>query len=133
MIMCTMSATDLPALRWLTMYRKRLVEAWNGLKCGRAKYGMVMTLGSMSAIFRRVTVADFEYEVATGGLPNVLCMVAFVLDAHLQHVRTVRWWRGDFGSKPAPGSVRRRPSVLETGHQQEERRLGRVSHQADRV
>ena len=54
----------------------------------------------MSAIFRTVTVIDFEYEVATGGLPNVLCMVAYVLDAHLQHVRTVRWWRGDFGSKP---------------------------------
>jgi hypothetical protein len=31
------------------MYRKRLVEAWNGLKCGRAKYGMVMTLGSSEA------------------------------------------------------------------------------------
>lgn len=54
----------------------------------------------MRAIFRTVTVVDFEYEVATGGLPNVLCMVAYVLDAHLQHVRTVRWWRGDFGSKP---------------------------------
>ena len=27
-------------------------------------------------------------------------MVAYVLDSHLQHVRTIRWWRGDFGSKP---------------------------------
>jgi DNA polymerase-1 len=64
--------------------------------------------------FGRIVVCDFEYEVADGGLPNVLCMVAYVLDEHLQHVRTIRLWRGvvgqplppihlyrgEFGSKP---------------------------------
>jgi len=30
--------------------------------------------------FRTVTVIDFEYEVCDGDLPNVLCMVAYVLD-----------------------------------------------------
>ena len=54
----------------------------------------------MSEIFRTVAVVDFEYEIKPGGLPSVLCMVAYVLDEHLQHVRTVRWWRGDFRSKP---------------------------------
>jgi DNA polymerase-1 len=51
-------------------------------------------------IFKTIVVLDFEYEVEAGGLPTVLCMVAYVLDARLQHVRTVRWWRDDFGSKP---------------------------------
>jgi hypothetical protein len=50
--------------------------------------------------FRTVTVVDFEYEVADGDLPNVLCMVAYVLNENLQHVRTIRLWRGDFGSAP---------------------------------
>ena len=27
-------------------------------------------------------------------------MVVYVLDEHLQHVRTIRMWRGDFGSAP---------------------------------
>jgi hypothetical protein len=35
-----------------------------------------------------------------GGLPTVLCLVAHVLDENFQHVRTIRLWRDDFGSKP---------------------------------
>ena len=35
-----------------------------------------------------------------GNLPDVLCLVAYVLDANLQHVWTVRLWRGEFGSTP---------------------------------
>ena len=50
--------------------------------------------------FRNIVVCDFEYEVVDGGLPNVLCMVAYVLDEHLRHVRTIRMWRGEFGRKP---------------------------------
>lgn len=49
------------------------------------------------AHFDQVVVCDFEYEIQPGGLPNVLCMVAYVLNAHLQHVRTIRLWRGEFG------------------------------------
>ena len=50
--------------------------------------------------FRTVTVVDFEYEVDDGDLPNVLCMVAYMLDENLQHVDTIRRWRGEFGSTP---------------------------------
>jgi hypothetical protein len=50
--------------------------------------------------FRQVVVVDTEYEIEPGGLPNVLCLVAYVLDEHLRHVRTVRLWRGEFGSAP---------------------------------
>ena len=50
--------------------------------------------------FCEVVVADFEYEVDDGNLPDVLCLVAYVLDPNLQHVRTVRLWRGEFGSAP---------------------------------
>ena len=50
--------------------------------------------------FKTVVVCDFEYEVADGDLPNVLCMVAYVLDENLQHVRTIRLWRDDFGAAP---------------------------------
>jgi hypothetical protein len=48
--------------------------------------------------FSTVVVVDFEYEVDDGELPDVLCMVAYVLNASLQHVRTIRLWRGEFGS-----------------------------------
>jgi hypothetical protein len=51
-------------------------------------------------IFKTIVVLDFEYEVEAGGLLTVLCMVAYVLDSQLQHVRTIRLWRGDFGPKP---------------------------------
>jgi DNA polymerase I len=61
----------------------------------------------MSESFTAVIVCDFEYEVEGGeyglrggDLPRPLCMVAFVLDEKLQHVRTIRTWRGEFGSSP---------------------------------
>jgi hypothetical protein len=50
--------------------------------------------------FARVVVCDFEYEVADGNLPNVLCMVAHELDEQLRPVRTVKAWRGEFGAAP---------------------------------
>ena len=50
--------------------------------------------------FRTVTVVDFEYAVGDGDIPNVLCMVAYLLDENLRHVDTVRRWRGEFGSTP---------------------------------
>jgi DNA polymerase I len=59
----------------------------------------------VSGHFTTVIVCDFEYEVeggdahlVRGDLPNVLCMVAHVLDEKLQHVRTIRKWRGEFGT-----------------------------------
>jgi hypothetical protein len=54
----------------------------------------------MNDSFVSVVVCDFEYEVAPGDLPNVLCMVAYVLDENLRHVRTIRLWRGEFGAIP---------------------------------
>ena len=60
----------------------------------------------MSKPFTTIVVCDFEYEVADGELPNVLCMVAHVLDENLRHVRTIRQWRGEFGATPA---IRHRP------------------------
>jgi hypothetical protein len=54
----------------------------------------------MSRDFGIIVVADFEYEVGAGDLPNPLCMVAHVLNEHLQLVRTICLWRGEFG--PAP-------------------------------
>ena len=50
--------------------------------------------------FHSIVVCDFEYEIETGGLPNVLCMVAHVLSENLEHVRTIRLWRGEFGKAP---------------------------------
>lgn len=54
----------------------------------------------MRGRFRRIVIVDFEYEIAPGGLPKVLCMVAYVLNANLEHVQTIRLWRGEFGSRP---------------------------------
>jgi hypothetical protein len=54
----------------------------------------------MSSNFGRIIVADFEYEIRDGDLPKVLCMVAYELDEHLQHVRTIRKWRGEFDKIP---------------------------------
>src|SRR5262249_29519368 len=52
--------------------------------------------------FGRVIVADFEYEteggdynLRPGDLPVPLCLVAYELDGHLNHLRTVRLWRDD--------------------------------------
>jgi hypothetical protein len=60
----------------------------------------------MSA-FGPIVVGDFEYEtvggdynLVAGDLPEVLCGVFHVLDANLQHVRTIRLWRGEFGTAP---------------------------------
>jgi len=52
----------------------------------------------VSGSFSTIVVCDFEYEVADGDLPYVLCMVAYVLDENLRHVRTIKLWRGDFDS-----------------------------------
>jgi DNA polymerase family A len=54
----------------------------------------------MTETFNSVVVCDFEYEVAPGDLPDVFCMVAYVLDENLRHARTIRLWRGEFGSTP---------------------------------
>jgi hypothetical protein len=56
----------------------------------------------MTGNFTNVIVCDFEYEVTDGDLPNVLCMVAHVLDENLQHVRTIKLWRGVVGQKLPP-------------------------------
>jgi hypothetical protein len=45
--------------------------------------------------FTQIIVADFEYEIEDGDLPNPLCMIAYVLDENLQYVRTIRMWRGE--------------------------------------
>ena len=50
--------------------------------------------------FSQTVVCDFEYEIQPGGLPNVLCMIACVLNENLQHVRSIRLWRGEFGKFP---------------------------------
>ena len=50
--------------------------------------------------FRRIVVLDFEYEIEDGGLPNVLCLVAYMLDENLRHIETIRRWRGEFGTSP---------------------------------
>jgi DNA polymerase-1 len=54
----------------------------------------------VSKNFTTINVVDFEYEIEDGGLPNVLCMVVHVLNENLRHVRTIRMWRGEFGSTP---------------------------------
>jgi hypothetical protein len=61
----------------------------------------------VSAHFTQSVVVDFEYETSggdydlrPGDLPAPLCMVAYLLDENLQHVRTIRVWRGEFGSTP---------------------------------
>jgi DNA polymerase-1 len=59
----------------------------------------------MSQNFTTVVVVDFEYETCAlpqreGDLPNVLCMVAYVLDQNLQHVRTIKRWREEFEKTP---------------------------------
>jgi hypothetical protein len=54
----------------------------------------------MSSAFTRVVIIDFEYEIKDGDLPRPLCMVVHELDHRLRHVRTLRWWRDDFGSHP---------------------------------
>ena len=50
--------------------------------------------------FGRIVVCDFEYEIADGDLPTVLCMVVYVLDGNLRHIHTIKRWRGEFGKTP---------------------------------
>jgi DNA polymerase I len=60
----------------------------------------------VSEHFTQTIVADFEYEIEDGGLPNPLCMVAYVLDEHLRHVRTIRVWREELlASKHPPFDI----------------------------
>ena len=59
-----------------------------------------MTAPGVENCFRTIIVVDFEYEIDDGGLPHVLCMVAYVLDWNLRHIRTIRLWRGEFGATP---------------------------------
>lgn len=54
----------------------------------------------MSDNFGSIVVCDFEFVAAAGELPDVLCMVAHVLDEHLEHTQTIRLWRGEFGLTP---------------------------------
>jgi hypothetical protein len=55
----------------------------------------------VSKNFTTINIVDFEYEIEAGRLRRVVCMVAYVLNENLQHVRTIRTWRGEFGSTPA--------------------------------
>jgi hypothetical protein len=50
--------------------------------------------------FRQFAVADFEYEIPDGELPRVLCLVVYLLSERLEYVRTIRLWRGEFGTAP---------------------------------
>jgi hypothetical protein len=50
--------------------------------------------------FRRTVVIDFEFTIEDGGLPNVLCLVVYILDENLAHVGTIRRWRREFGTSP---------------------------------
>jgi hypothetical protein len=50
--------------------------------------------------FARTVVVDYEFETTPGGLPGVLCMVAYLLDERLRHVQTIKLWRGEFGPQP---------------------------------
>ena len=56
----------------------------------------------MSEYFTQFGVVDFEYEVLPGGLPDPLCMVAYVLNENLQHVHTIRMWRDQLLASTRP-------------------------------
>ena len=63
----------------------------------------------MSGNFTTVVVADFEFETSggdynlqAGDMPAPLCMVAYVLNENLQHVRTVRMWREELQAAKRP-------------------------------
>jgi hypothetical protein len=51
----------------------------------------------MSEHFSQHVVFDLEYETSSNGIlfpiPRPLCMVAYLLDENLRHVRTIRMWR----------------------------------------
>ena len=50
--------------------------------------------------FRRIVVLDFEYEIEDGGMPNVLCLVVYILDGSSRLFEIIRRWRGEFGTSP---------------------------------
>ena len=63
----------------------------------------------MTGHFTQIVVVDFEYEtnggdynLCPGDLPIPLCMVAYVLDENLQHVRTIRLWREELLASTCP-------------------------------
>jgi hypothetical protein len=58
--------------------------------------------------FSQIVVADFEYEIVAGGLPNPLCMVGVVLDENFRHVRTIRMCAVNSAASPRSISGRRR-------------------------
>jgi DNA polymerase family A len=56
----------------------------------------------VSRNFTAAYIFDFEYEIADGGLPKPLCLVCYVLDEHLRHVRTIRMWREELLAATRP-------------------------------
>lgn len=63
----------------------------------------------MSKNFSQVVVIDFEYEteggeyeLKPGDLPQPLCMVAYILDEHLHHQRTIKLWRDELLAAKQP-------------------------------
>jgi hypothetical protein len=56
----------------------------------------------VSKNFETIVVADFEYEIQPGDLPNPLCMVAHILDENLRHARTIRMWREELSAATRP-------------------------------
>lgn len=45
--------------------------------------------------FGAVVALDFEYEIEDGDLPQPLCLVVHLLNEHLRHIQTLRFWRED--------------------------------------
>ena len=50
--------------------------------------------------FCTVNIGDFEYEIAPGGLPHIVCLVVYVLNENLEHVRTIKVWEDEFDKVP---------------------------------
>ena len=59
-----------------------------------------MSKNFTTVVVCRLRIRDVRPSARDGDLPNVLCMVAYVLDENLQHVRTIKMWRGEFGTAP---------------------------------
>ena len=63
----------------------------------------------MSKNFTTVVVCDTEYETSSGefnlrpgDLPVPLCLVAYILDENLNHVRTIKMWREELLASKYP-------------------------------
>ena len=63
----------------------------------------------MNKNFAQIVVLDFEYEaeggeheLKLGDLPEPLCMVAYDLDGHLHHMRTIKMWRHELLASTEP-------------------------------